>query len=117
MTYLFIKNLFEREKFVLFSLKIKNLKKTQKNILVGFFRWFFLGFLGWVFLGGFLMLTLAQGGGSGHVSGLRQGHAQKHAQETRQVGIKTRVKRNLGFPVVFRLYFTEPYFFRRLSEH
>ncbi len=34
MTYLFIKNLYEREKFVLFSLKIKNLKKpkkTQKN--------------------------------------------------------------------------------------
>ncbi len=46
------------------------------------------------------MLTLAQGGGSGHVSGLRQGHAQKHAQEARQVGIKTRVREILGFPVV-----------------
>ncbi len=45
-------------------------------------------FLGGFFWVGFLMLTLTQGGGSGHVSGLRQGHAQKHAQETRQVGIK-----------------------------
>ncbi len=52
----------------------------------------------------FLMLTLAQGGGSGHVSGLRQGHAQKHAQEARQVGIKTRVKEMLGFPVLVPLY-------------
>jgi hypothetical protein len=38
MSYLFIKNLFQREKFVF--IKIKNLKKpekTQKNILVVFF--------------------------------------------------------------------------------
>ena len=57
-TYLFIKNLFEREKLVLFSLKIKNLKKTkktQKNPLLvgflgGFFRWvFWVGFFGWIF--------------------------------------------------------------------
>jgi hypothetical protein len=51
MTYLFIKNLFEREKFVLFSKKIKNLKNPknpQKTFLVGFLGGFF-----WVFLGGF----------------------------------------------------------------
>jgi hypothetical protein len=51
---LFIKNLFEREKFVLFHKKNKKFKKTQKKtFLVGFFRWVFLGFFGWVFLGGF----------------------------------------------------------------
>jgi hypothetical protein len=46
---LFIKNLFEREKFVLFSKKNKKIKKTKKNrFLVGFLGGFF-----WVFLGGF----------------------------------------------------------------
>jgi hypothetical protein len=63
MTYLFIKNQFEREKFVLFSYKIKNFKKTKKpkktNIFSGFFRWFFFGFF-WV---GFLMPTLYLIGG------------------------------------------------------
>jgi hypothetical protein len=42
----------QREKFVLFSLKIKNLRnpKNPKNtFLVGFFRWFFWFFFGWVF--------------------------------------------------------------------
>jgi hypothetical protein len=57
-TYLFIKNLFEREKFVLFS---KKLKKKKKTFLVGFFRWFFGFFLGGFFWVGFLMPTLAQG--------------------------------------------------------
>jgi hypothetical protein len=36
MTYLFIKNLFEREKFVLFSL-FKKPKKPKKPIFSGFF--------------------------------------------------------------------------------
>jgi hypothetical protein len=48
MTYLFIKNLYEREKLVLFSLKIKNLKKQKKNIFSGFLG-VFLGFLGGFF--------------------------------------------------------------------
>ncbi len=34
MSYLFIKNLFQREKFVLFSLKIKNLKKKPQIFFV-----------------------------------------------------------------------------------
>ncbi len=50
MSYLFIKNLFQREKFVLFSLKLKNYKKQKKNIFIGFFRWVF-----WVCLGGFFI--------------------------------------------------------------
>ncbi len=71
--YLFVhKNLFEREKFVLFSKKIKKFKKPKKTqkktFLVGFFRWVFLGFFGCVFLGflggffwvGFLMPTLGR---------------------------------------------------------
>ncbi len=38
MSYLFIKNLFQREKFVLLKkkLKFKKSKKTKKSILVGF---------------------------------------------------------------------------------
>ncbi len=36
MIYLFIKNLFQREKFVLFSKKLK-IKKTKKNIFSEFF--------------------------------------------------------------------------------
>ncbi len=47
---LFIKNMFQREKFVLFKKKIKNLKKPQKTFLVGFLGGFFLGFFGWVFI-------------------------------------------------------------------
>jgi hypothetical protein len=43
MSFLFIKNLFQREKFVLFSLKIKKIKKTQKNaFLVGLLGGFFI---------------------------------------------------------------------------
>jgi hypothetical protein len=61
---LFIKNLFEREKFVLFSYKIKKFKKPKKppkkKILVGFLGVFFLGFLGWVFLGGFFNANPAE---------------------------------------------------------
>ncbi len=41
MSYLFIKNLFQREKFVLFSKKIKNLKKPKKGSLGSFFGWVF----------------------------------------------------------------------------
>jgi hypothetical protein len=58
MSYLFIKNLFQREKFVLFfHKKKKNLKKQKKNIFSGFFRWVFLVFF-WV---GFLLPTLLPG--------------------------------------------------------
>jgi hypothetical protein len=50
MSYLFIKNLFHREKFVLFSKKLKILKtKKKKTFLVGFLS----GFFGWVFWVGF----------------------------------------------------------------
>jgi hypothetical protein len=52
---LFIKNLIEREKFVLFSYKIKNLKKPQKNPKK---NTFLVGFLGGFFWVGFLMPTL-----------------------------------------------------------
>ncbi len=48
MPFLFIKNLFQRVKFILFSQKILDLKNPQKTFLVGFFRCFF-GFFGWVF--------------------------------------------------------------------
>ncbi len=51
MSYLFIKNLFQREKLVLFSKKIKNFKKTKKpkiNIFGGFLGGFFGGFFWWV---------------------------------------------------------------------
>ena len=45
---MFIKNLFQREKFVLFSKKIKN-KNNQNPFLVGFFKvvfgFFWVGFL------------------------------------------------------------------------
>jgi hypothetical protein len=58
MSYLFIKNLFQREKFVLFSKKLKILKNQKTTFLVEFSRWFF-----WVFWVGFLLPTLAQGGG------------------------------------------------------
>jgi hypothetical protein len=49
MSYLFIKNLFQREEFVLFSFKIKNLKKPIKKtflvgVLGGFFGFFWVGF-------------------------------------------------------------------------
>jgi hypothetical protein len=56
MSYLFIKNLFQREKFVLFSYKLK-IKKKQKNIFSSFLCGF-LGFFGWFFFGGFLLPTL-----------------------------------------------------------
>jgi hypothetical protein len=59
MSYLFIKNLFQRE--VLFSLKIKNLKQPKKTQQTkhfsGFFMWVILGGLFWV---GFLLPTLAR---------------------------------------------------------
>jgi hypothetical protein len=58
MSYLFIKNLFRREKFVLFSKKIKKLEKPQKNIFSGFFE---VGFLGGFFWVGLLLPTLDQG--------------------------------------------------------
>jgi hypothetical protein len=55
MSYLFIKNRFQREKFVFIFIKNQKIKKThktpqKKTFLVGFlcgFFWFFLG--GWVF--------------------------------------------------------------------
>jgi hypothetical protein len=53
MSYLFIKNLFQREKFVLFSKKKFKKNPQKKTFLVGFFRWVF-----GVFLGGFLLPTL-----------------------------------------------------------
>ncbi len=56
-----------------------------------------------------------QGGGSSHVSGVRQGHAQKHAQETRQVGIKTRVREIWGSSSCLSLFYGTDY--RRLTEH
>jgi hypothetical protein len=61
MSYLFIKNLFQRQKFVLVAEKNKNLKnpKKTKNILVGFFRWFFLGFLGGFFIANLLAMVEA----------------------------------------------------------
>jgi hypothetical protein len=55
MSYLFIKSLFQRKKFVLFSYKNKNKNKPKKTFLVGFFRWVFLGGFFWV---GFLLPTL-----------------------------------------------------------
>jgi hypothetical protein len=51
MSYLFITKPFQREKFILFSLKIKNFKKPLKNIA---------GFLGEFFWVGFLLPTLIQ---------------------------------------------------------
>ncbi len=58
--YLFVhKNQIEREKFVLFSKKIKNFKKPKKPNFSGFFLGgFFLVFLGGFFWVGFLMPTL-----------------------------------------------------------
>ena len=59
------KNMFQREKFVLFSYKIKNEKKTKKqknNNFSGFLGGFlgvFWGFFGWFFLGGFLIANPA----------------------------------------------------------
>jgi hypothetical protein len=61
MSYLFIKNLFQREKFVIFSRKNKNKNKTQKPSFDGFFWVFWVGFFGWVFL----LPTLVQGGAGG----------------------------------------------------
>jgi hypothetical protein len=50
MSYLFIKNQFQTEKFVLFSSKIKNFKKPKKNFFSGFLAGVFrVGFFGWVF--------------------------------------------------------------------
>jgi hypothetical protein len=50
MTYLFIKNLFKREKF---HKKLKILKNPKKTFLMGFlgefFGFFWVGFFGWVF--------------------------------------------------------------------
>jgi hypothetical protein len=57
MSYLFIKNQFRREKFVLFSKKL-NLKNPKNPFLVGFLGGFF-GFF-WV---GFLLPTLREGEG------------------------------------------------------
>jgi len=55
MSYLFIKNLFQREKFVLFSKKFfKKNQKTQKKQ----FYWFFLVVF-WAFLGGFFIANPA----------------------------------------------------------
>jgi hypothetical protein len=56
------------------------------------------------------MLTLAQGGGSGHVSGVRQGHAQKHAQETRQVGIKQDFEKFGFFSSCFSIFYGTVFF-------
>jgi hypothetical protein len=53
MSYLFIKNLFQRQKFVLFSYKIKNLKKNKKKTLLVSFLGGFFCFFGWVFWVGF----------------------------------------------------------------
>ena len=68
MSYLFIKNLFQREKFVLFSKKIKN-KNNQNPFLVGFFKVVF-GFF-WV---GFLLPILAQGQDGAELPGLGRPH-------------------------------------------
>jgi hypothetical protein len=47
MSYLFIKKIsFEEKSFYYSHKKLKNLKKTEKNIFSGFFRWVFLE---WVF--------------------------------------------------------------------
>ncbi len=54
MSYLFFKNLFQKEKLVLFSKKIKN-KKNPKTHFSGFFG----GFFRWVFLGGFFIANPA----------------------------------------------------------
>jgi hypothetical protein len=61
MSYLFIKNLFHREKFVYFHKKIKKtIKKPQKKtFLVRFLGGFFGFFFGWVFLGGFFIANPA----------------------------------------------------------
>jgi hypothetical protein len=45
MSYLFIKNLFQREKFVIIFIKNLKIKKTKKTFVVGFLG----GFFGWVF--------------------------------------------------------------------
>jgi hypothetical protein len=64
MSHLFIKILFQREKFVFFSKKITNLKKPKKKqFLVGFFRWVSLGFFGWVFYCQPWQQAIAAGGG------------------------------------------------------
>jgi hypothetical protein len=47
-----------KRKVCIMLIKNKKIKKTQKDILSGFFRWFFLGFWGWFFL----LPTLAPGG-------------------------------------------------------
>jgi hypothetical protein len=49
-SYLFIKNIFQRESFYYFLKKLKILKKPKTLFLVGFFRWVFRGFLGGVFI-------------------------------------------------------------------
>jgi hypothetical protein len=49
MSYLFIKSVSKRKVCIFFIKKIK-LKKAQKAIFSGFFRWFFWGFFGWVFI-------------------------------------------------------------------
>ncbi len=58
---MFIKNLFQKEKFVLFSKKNKNLKKPQKTQKTPFL----VGFLGGFFWVGFLLPTLEGGEGGG----------------------------------------------------
>jgi hypothetical protein len=63
MTYFFIKNQFEREKFVLFSYKKKKNFKRTKKTKKKHFKWFF-----WVFWVGFLMPTLQLAEGQGEHS-------------------------------------------------
>ncbi len=58
MSYLFIKNQFQREKFVYFHKKLKITPK--KTFLVGFLGVFF-----WVFLGGFFIANPGGVGGGG----------------------------------------------------
>jgi hypothetical protein len=71
MSYLFIKNRFQREKFVcIFIKKNKKFKKPKKtppkrNIFSGFF---YVGFF--FFLGGFLLPTLPGGGDAAHAAWL-----------------------------------------------
>ncbi len=71
MSYLFIKNLFQRGK-LLFSLKIKIFKKTQRNPFSVGFLGVFLGDF-WVFLGGFFLLPTLAPGGRAHLSRLPHG--------------------------------------------
>jgi hypothetical protein len=57
MSYLFIKNLFQREKFVLFSINKKKLKNPKKNPKKNIFSGFLVVFFGFFWVG-FLLPTL-----------------------------------------------------------